>query len=155
MDPEVQSYLNSLDALRGEVRSAIQGLSAEALNWRPLPEGTNSIYVLVSHMTGSESFLIHQVIGGRDIGRNRDAEFVARGESPAELEALIDRAGQGTREVLQGLTSADLGVIKELGGGRPSQTARWCVVHIIEHLALHLGHLQLTKQLWEEGPGSR
>ena len=59
MDPEVQSYLDSMDALRDEVRSAIQDLPAEALNWCPLSEDTNSIYALVSHMAGSESFWIH------------------------------------------------------------------------------------------------
>lgn len=27
-------------------------------------------------------------------------------------------------------------------------TGRWAVLHALEHTALHLGHLQLTAQLW-------
>jgi hypothetical protein len=26
----------------------------------------------------------------------------------------------------------------------------WIVFHVIEHTATHLGHMQLTKQMWEE-----
>jgi hypothetical protein len=25
---------------------------------------------------------------------------------------------------------------------------RWCILHVIEHYAQHLGHMQLTRQLW-------
>jgi hypothetical protein len=25
---------------------------------------------------------------------------------------------------------------------------RWCILHVIEHIAQHLGHMQLTRQLW-------
>jgi hypothetical protein len=35
---------------------------------------------------------------------------------------------------------------------------RWCILHVIDHTALHLGHMQLTYQLWmggQPGPSPR
>jgi ankyrin repeat protein len=26
----------------------------------------------------------------------------------------------------------------------------WCLAHALEHTALHLGHMQITRQLWEQ-----
>jgi hypothetical protein len=28
---------------------------------------------------------------------------------------------------------------------------RWCLLHALDHTALHLGHMQLTYQLWRRG----
>jgi hypothetical protein len=28
---------------------------------------------------------------------------------------------------------------------------RWCILHVVDHTALHLGHMQLTYQLWMRG----
>jgi hypothetical protein len=30
-------------------------------------------------------------------------------------------------------------------------TARWAIHHIIYHSGLHIGHMQLTYQLWNKG----
>jgi hypothetical protein len=27
-------------------------------------------------------------------------------------------------------------------------TVRWSILHVIEHTAQHVGHMQLTRQLW-------
>jgi hypothetical protein len=27
-------------------------------------------------------------------------------------------------------------------------TVRWGILHVIEHFATHIGHMQLTRQLW-------
>jgi hypothetical protein len=28
---------------------------------------------------------------------------------------------------------------------------RWGILHVIDHTSLHLGHMQITYQLWNEG----
>ncbi|MCA9947468.1 MAG: DUF664 domain-containing protein [Anaerolineales bacterium] len=28
---------------------------------------------------------------------------------------------------------------------------RWGILHVIDHTALHLGHIQITAQLWQGG----
>jgi hypothetical protein len=29
-------------------------------------------------------------------------------------------------------------------------TVAWAVLHAVDHTALHLGHIQITRQLWEQ-----
>ena len=32
-------------------------------------------------------------------------------------------------------------------------TVQWCILHVIDHYSRHLGHLELTRQLWETRSG--
>jgi uncharacterized damage-inducible protein DinB len=150
MLPEVDAYLTDLGELRDQVKSLLEGLPQEALDWRPLEgEGelaTNSLTAMVVHLAGSETYWMKEVIGGKKIVRDRDAEFVAKGLSVAELRARLGEAGKVTKEILSGLTE------KHLEEGRKWRdrpvSMRWCILHAIEHYAQHLGHMQLTRQLW-------
>ena len=148
MTTEAEAYIERLDYLLGEVKNVIQGMSQEELNWMPLATDTNSPCVLATHIAGSVGFWIHQVVGGIDVHRDRDAEFEAKAAAAAELEALLDRAAQTTRDVLQNLSSDDLSQTKDVRPGQAPVSLRWAVLHTIEHLGQHLGHLTLTKQLY-------
>ena len=153
MTTEAEAYIERLDYLLGEVKNAIQGMSQEELNWVPLPTDTKSPCVLASHIAGSVGFWVHQVVGGIDVKRDRDAEFTAPGASAAELEALLDRAAQTTRDVLQNLSSDDLSQIKDVRPGQPPMSLRGAVLRSISHLGEHLGHLTLTKQFYAAREG--
>lgn len=150
MRPEVQAYLTDLEELREQVKSLLAGLDREALDWRPIEgEGelaTNSLTAMVVHLVGSETYWMKEVIGGKKIVRDRDAEFVTKGLSVPELQAKIGATGQVTTEILSALTE------KQLEEGRKWRdrpvNVRWCILHVIEHYAQHLGHMQLTRQLW-------
>ena len=149
MIPEIQAYIFHFDYLHGEVKNAIKGMSTEELDWVPLAADTSSTCVMVTHMAGAESFRVREIVGGMDTGRDRDSEFVVRGSSVAELEALLDRTGEATRAVLEGLSSEDLDQIKVAAHPwEPPASARWNILHTIEHYGLHLGHISLTRQLY-------
>ncbi len=150
MVPEVHTYVSDLEELRGQVKGLLEGLPQKALDWRPI-EGagelaTNSLAALVVHLAGSETFWMKEIIGGKKIDRDRDAEFVAKGLSLSELQAKIGAAAKLAVEILSTLTE------KQLEEGRKwkdrSVNVRWCILHVIEHIAQHLGHMQLTRQLW-------
>ena len=150
---ELDNYLSRLDDLRGEIRGLVADLPAEALNWRPT-EGTdehasNSLAVLAAHVAGAERFWIAESIGERPKTRDRDAEFALVAADVAELLGRLDAAAAETREVFAGLTPADLDSTREVRGR--SVTVRWGILHIIAHTALHLGHMQITYQLWMGG----
>ncbi len=150
MDTAIQLYTDQLKQLRTRLKEAVQGMSQEELNWAPAVPETNSPYVLAFHLPGSESMWFHQVIGGMEISRNREAEFTASGGAAALIER-IDKVAATSADVLGKLTAADL----DQPHTNPSQpgsepvTARWCIVHMIEHYSEHLGHLELTKQMYE------
>ena len=147
---EIQAYLTDLGELRDQVGKTLEGLDREALDWQPIAGqgelATNSLTAMAVHLVGSETYWMKEVIGGKKIVRDRDAEFVTKGLSAAELQAKLGATGQVTKEILPGLTE------RHLEEGRKWRdrpvSVRWCILHVIEHYALHLGHMQLTRQLW-------
>jgi uncharacterized damage-inducible protein DinB len=160
MSPELAGYLQMIEDLRGQVRDLIAGLSAEALNWRPLENSdehaTNSLAVLAAHIAGAEHFWTAEVVGGLPPSRDRDAEFETRATSASELVGLLEQVGEETREVFPTLSETDLDGMREARGR--VIPVRWCILHVIDHSALHLGHMQLTYQLWmggQHGPSPR
>ena len=160
MPPELASYLQMIEDLRGQVRDLIANLPAEALNWHPLDvseeHATNSLAVLAAHIAGAEHFLIGEGVGNLPPSRDRDAEFATRAASAAELVDLLERVGEETRQVCSALSAPDLDGTREVQGR--TVPVRWCILHVIDHTALHLGHMQLTYQLWmggQSGPSPR
>ncbi len=150
MVQEIHTYLTDLQELRDQVKSLLEGLPQQALDWRPI-EGeaelaTNSLGAIVVHLAGSETFWMKEIIGGRKIDRDRDAEFVTKGLSVSELQAKIGAAAKLTGETLSALTEKQLEEDRKWKDR--SVTVRWCILHVIEHIAQHLGHMQLTRQLW-------
>jgi len=160
---ELENYLQRIDDLRGQAAGLITGLSQEALDWRPLPAaqpdaqgkeaegGTNSLAVLAAHMAGAERFWIGEIVGGRPPRRDRDAEFQVRGLEADQLLNLLEQAAAETRDVLADLRIEDLDGTREARGR--TVPVRWCILHVVDHTALHLGHMQLTYQLWMGGRG--
>ena len=112
MLPEIHAYLTDFEELREQIKSLLEGLDPEALDWRPI-EGagelaTNSLTAMVVHLAGSETYWMKEVIGGKKIVRDRDAEFVTKGLSVPEMRAKIEASGKVTREILSALTEKQL-----------------------------------------------
>ena len=153
MVSELDNYLQRIEDLRGQVYELIADLPAEALNWRPSEQveshATNSLAVLAAHIAGSEHFWIGEVVGRLPATRNRPAEFTTQTAGAEELCQLLEKTGVETRAVIAALDPADLNGTRQVDG-RPVPV-RWSIVHVIDHTALHLGHMQLTYQLWTEG----
>jgi hypothetical protein len=102
-------------------------------------------------LIGAETFWIKHMIAGEVVARDREAEF----HSSGNLLELVGRWEDLTTtcdSILGKLSSAKLGESRNVDN-RPewgSITVRWCILHQISHYALHLGHIQLTRQLWEQ-----
>jgi len=152
---EIQAYLASLNELRAQVKTLLEGLPAEALDWQPIQgEGelaTNSLAVLAAHLAGSETFWMKEIIARQPVQRNRDAEFQTRKADVSKLMAGLDFAGAASKEVLSTLREGQMEEERDVRGRKV--TVRWAILHVFEHTALHLGHMQLTRQLWLARPG--
>lgn len=146
---EVESYIEKFRELRAELLKQLESLPAEALNWKPAAPDTNSVYVIATHLLGSEKFWIHQIIGGIDIQRQRDAEFVARGDDASVLRAELDAIATRSESILRNLSNAELDALRSTNPHYGNRSTRWCILHTHEHYARHLGHIELTRQLWE------
>jgi uncharacterized damage-inducible protein DinB len=150
---ELDNYLERIEDLRGQVARLLADLPAEALNWRPIEgedeHATNSLAVLATHVAGAEHFWIGEVVGGQPATRDRDAEFATEASDAASLVGLLAQVGAETREVFAALNADDLGGTRR--ARERTVPVRWCILHVIDHTALHLGHMQLTYQLWRGG----
>jgi uncharacterized damage-inducible protein DinB len=150
---ELANYQERLDDLRGQISGLVAGLSVEGLNWRPLQgtgdHATNSLAVLAAHSAGAEHFWIAEVVGGRPATRDREAEFSTLAASWAEVIRLLENTALETKEVFLTLKDTDLEDTRQTAGR--TVPVRWCLLHVIDHTSLHLGHMQVTFQLWAGG----
>lgn len=150
---EIKAYLETLNELRSQVGNIIKDLPADGLNWRPsLPEGadpTNSLGVLAVHVVGAEHGWLAETVGGYPKTRVREDEFkYVAASAKGSLERLASVAKE-TEGVLRNFTAEQLdGTIGKDGRSLP---LRWIIHHVIYHYSLHIGHMQLTYQLWNEG----
>ena len=126
-----------------------EDLPAEALDWIP-GEDMNSLCVLVVHTTGAARFWIGIAVD--DVpNRNRALEFQARGLSTAELKAHFTRLEDFVGSALERITLADLATIHPIPNQDMEPVAGgWGLLHALEHTGLHLGHAQITRQLWQQ-----
>ena len=103
--------------------------------------------IIAAHIAGSEPFWMKEIIGGEKVNRDRAAEFVTAGVGVGELKERLESAGRITTEVLSGLKASELDEDRKWQDKTVS--VRWCILHVIDHTAQHLGHMQLTLQLWK------
>ncbi len=130
-----------------DLRQALDGLEGEALNWRPVGDESSSIYMLVSHMMGMAGGMC-AVARGEEPQRDRAAEFAAVGTRSADLLRLIDETQAKVEEALSTTTAEMLTSKREFVGNESTGAGMLAVM--IRHLGEHLGHVALTRQLWEE-----
>ena len=145
----LEDYLGRLSALHAEIAHAIEGLPQAALDWVPGAE-MNSLGVLVVHLAGAERYWIGDVVGGDPSGRDRNAEFRTSGMDGAVLKQRLDDSLAYVRGVLEQLTLPELEATRASPRDGREFTVAWCLAHALEHTAIHLGHIQIIRQLWDQ-----
>ena len=149
MDIFFETYLERLEALHRDIERAIEGLPQAGLDWIP-GEDIPSICVLVTHLTGAERYWIGD-IGGKDpSGRNREAEFKVKGISFQELQRRLRDSGLYARNLFERMELNDLEAVRISPRDGGQITVTWALLHALEHSAIHLGHVQLIRQLWDQ-----
>ncbi|MCI0398119.1 MAG: DUF1572 domain-containing protein [Chloroflexi bacterium] len=149
MLPIFEAYFERLARLHHDMKAAMAGLPQAALDWEPGP-GMNSIAVLVAHTAGSERYWIGEVAGQDPAHRHRPAEFETRGLDEAALVARLDEALAHSQGVLTRLAPDDLEAARTTSMWEQPTTAGWALLHALEHTGQHVGHVQMTRQLWEQ-----
>ena len=118
---------------------------------RPQLRGSNSVYALIVHCVGLTEWWLAHVILGRESQRDRDAEFVASG-TVADLERLVGRF----RSALPALVAEVARTAQPRSAYLESVTAAkrawsWTtasiVLHVVEELFQHAGHVDITADL--------
>lgn len=142
-------YLNLLEQRHHEVLVALEGLPPAALDWPPGPD-MNSISVLVFHLTGAERYWIGDVAAQDPTERDRDAEFRVHDIGMDVLKKRLTDNLEYAQNTLDKFTIQDLEATRVSARDGRDFTVGWALLHALEHTTLHLGQIQITRQLWEE-----
>jgi hypothetical protein len=148
-DPTIEAAREILDSSLSGMQEAIAGLSPEALSWRPAGDDTNPITVLAVHAMHSTRWWLSIAIGAPLPDRDRDAEFRATTATIPDLAPFVDAMSRDCRAVLRTDDPFDAGITRTDPRTGERVTAGWALLHAIEHLREHVGHAQLTRQLWD------
>jgi hypothetical protein len=149
MSAFTDAYLERMTELHQEIEQALAGLPQEALDWLPAP-GVNSIAILVTHIAGSERYWIGDVAVQEASGRDRDAEFRAAGLDEDSARARLAQSLAYARDALPRLPEGSYGLLRSAAYRGKPVTTMWALLHALEHLGIHLGHVQMVRQLWEQ-----
>jgi uncharacterized damage-inducible protein DinB len=149
MHPIFAEYMKLMDALYQGFSKTIEGLPVEALDW---VAGTNmnSLAVLIVHTTGATSFLVGEIAGGIPANRDRDGEFKTTGWDETKLQAHLSKSQELVRDVLENLSPDDLAQTRFIASRNRDYTLAEAVFHALDHTALHVGHAEITRQLWDQ-----
>jgi uncharacterized damage-inducible protein DinB len=149
MDLIFAAIADRLEAMHRLMEKAIDALPDEALDWYPGPE-MNSLGVLLAHTLGAERYWIGAVAGQEPTDRVRQAEFEVHGVTAAEFQQRAGETLAYCRGVLARLSSDELGLQRIAPLFGQEVTVAWALAHALEHTALHAGHMEITRQLWDQ-----
>ncbi|MFN8012681.1 MAG: DUF664 domain-containing protein [Holophagaceae bacterium] len=128
------------------LRREVDAYPDDASLWAAVPGLPNSGGNLALHLCGNLRHFIGAGLGRTGYVRDRDAEFSTRGRTRAEVVAEIGRAAADVDAALQDLDPARLREPFPLavGGGHPP--TRRFLLHLLSHLAFHLGQLDAHRR---------
>ena len=140
----IDRELHSLEA-------QLEALPDDAALWRVAPGISNPVGVLAAHLLGNLQYFIGSLYGGTGYVRDRPAEFARRDRSRAELLAEVAHTRAVVRSTLEALPEARLtSPVPEPLNGSTYETADF-LVHLVSHLAYHLGQIDYARRLLTQG----
>jgi hypothetical protein len=153
IDPD--DFLYFIDcALDGMVR-IVEELGDERVNLRPDIPGANSPYAILYHCVGCTNFWIGGLIAGRQVIRDRDAEFQAQG-TVADIRQAVHALKKQLQEDItnvqgdQPLAYPD--ALLPLQAWTTQQGVQhWrqgkALIHAYEELSQHHGQMEITRDI--------
>jgi DinB superfamily len=146
--------LATFERLTQQLMDEVLAVPADALDWKPGPD-TNSIWAISIHALSACRHWLVAVVAREPNPRDRESEFRATGSDNEELIQAGKRWIADARRLLPGMDGAYLeapcDLMRTTGIMFPTTDTisnRMALLHSLEHLGIHVGHVQLTAQLW-------
>jgi len=154
MGIEVDAVASYVDRAVEAMADIVDDLGDELANARPGLPGANSPYVILLHCLGVMEFWAGQVVAGRTVDRDREAEF--RGSGP--VAGLIAAARDAQRRFRADIVTADPKARPRAGD--PSMgpdelefvSQGHALLHVLEEVCQHLGQMEITRDLLRQPP---
>jgi hypothetical protein len=142
-----QEYLYFVDTALDGMARVVTELGDDLANQRPDMPGANSPYVILTHCLGVMAFWGGQVVGGREIHRDRPAEFTASGP----VADLVEKTRAARAQLATDIADADASAPPRTAPGGDAQpwktTQGGVLLHLYEELAQHHGHMEITRDV--------
>lgn len=133
-------------ALHG-MRNVVVELGDPAACQRPSVPGANTAYGLLSHCLGVTAYWAGHVVAGREVVRDRQAEFAATGpvaELAARVDAAVEQLGRDVATVEPGRPVRNPPARWALGPDRLLDQSG-ALLHLYEELAQHHGQMEILR----------
>ncbi|HEY7137191.1 MAG TPA: DinB family protein [Acidimicrobiia bacterium] len=146
----VEDYLFFVDESLDGMVAILEQLGDDLANRRPDLPDANSPFALLTHCLGVMEYWVGHLVAGRDIRRDRDAEFTATGH----VAELVERTGTARRRL-----EADLAMLDPLAPPRRppllpedaelpiGRTQGGALIHVYEELQQHRGQMEITRDV--------
>ena len=118
----------------------LAGLDDDRARAVSTPSGLTT-HVIVRHLAGVERGWLRENFAGQPQVRVRDSEFVA--DEEVRLSDLLAAYRAEIVRCDEVIAAAELDQV----GAQRDHTLRWIVLHLIEEISRHLGHLDLLAEL--------
>ena len=151
MGISVDELVSYVERTVDQMADIVGDLGDDLANRRPAVPGANSPYAILRHCLGVMEFWGGQVVAGRAVQRDRDAEFRASGP----VAALIAAAQDGKASFRADAARADPGAPPR--GMHPdpreleTRSQGSALLHVLEEVTQHLGHMELTRDMLQDG----
>jgi xanthosine utilization system XapX-like protein len=148
---EIMMARSWLKHLRQGAVYKLEGLGYEQLRWRPAPSA-NSLGVIAVHLGYAERLWVRAIFAGEPMDMSwQDHMFdeLPDGWSREDVIAFYRSETDAADRVLDAVSSFDEASSAPF---RPT-TLRWIIVHLIEEIARHLGHMDITRELLDGRTG--
>ncbi|HKS47291.1 MAG TPA: DUF664 domain-containing protein [Amycolatopsis sp.] len=144
-----EEYLYFADRALDGMAGILRDLGDDLANQRPDLPGANPPYVILTHCLGVVNYWVGRLVAGREVVRDRDAEFTAAGP----VEDLVARTEAAKLQLREDLARADPraplhaepppGYVNTKAG----LTQAGALQHVYEELAQHHGQLEVTRDI--------
>jgi Protein of unknown function (DUF664) len=149
MGISVDAVVSYVDRTVDQMAAIVSELGDDLANRRPDLPGANSPFAILRHCLGVMEFWGGQVVAGRKVNRDREAEFRARGP----VADLVAAAAQAQIWFRADAATADPGAPPR--GTHPgmdpdeleTSTQGSALLHVLEEVTQHLGQMELTRDV--------
>ena len=147
-----QDFLLFIDRALDGMVAILEELGDELANKEPDLPGANSPYAILFHCLGVTNYWVGTLLGGRDVPRDRPAEFKATGSVKDLLERIQGLKVQ-IRDDLNGFKG--ISTLASIPDRSPipehhQWTQGMVLVHTYEELAQHHGQMELTRDVLDQ-----
>jgi hypothetical protein len=151
---EVESFQHFIFQTIDSIVGALDGLTAEELNWRPPASATNRLYAIATHVLGNAEENLLGTLCRQPHHRNHAGEFTATATVPDEIRARWADLRERIAKSFETLTRDDLNGARQ-HPRRGMITGRDVLIVVARHTAEHWGEAQLTRSLMKARTGGR